>query len=307
MCVWIVTWKRRMSHFCISGKRVLQVFHRPWSENVLAVVSRARWARERQDVMWKALVKGIAVHPTVQARHPWVIFTSTTFSHLHPPIESFQEYFPLHQSLCPCPVQSLIDCLLGSIKSSLSSSPLRPLNLSSPLALTHSFMDSQWSIISTTWSSYSPLLFLDFPVKPSNQWQTRIHWPSPPLQECPGGTGRDSVILWYGGDKAHNGLAIQLDVGMNPRVATCSWVFSLSEQGCWEEQGGKSDKENKMHDTAWSVSPSPPTPAPRLMSPDGENHPTVQIEGFHSSRSQKCRYLPHILVSTMSHVPRCHS
>lgn len=171
-------------------------------------------------MMRKALVKSTAVYPTVQARHPGVIFTSTTFSHLHPHLKVFKNISLLTNPFAPALVQSFIDCLLGFIKSSPSSKALHPCNLSYPLTLTYFPMDTQWSIISTTLSLYSPLLLLDYPVKPGSQCPNKNSLTQSLLKDCPGGTERGSVVLWSGREEVHNGLAIQLDISMNPRVAT---------------------------------------------------------------------------------------
>lgn len=249
--------------------------------------------------MGKALVRGMAVHPSVQARHPAVIFTSTTFSHFHPPIESFREYFPLHQSLCPCP---------GSVSHWLSpglhpvfpflQAPLSPQFIipTGPHLFLHRFPvvnNFNYFVI-----MLSPL-FLDFPVKPGSQWPNKNSLAqSSPLQEC---------ILWYGGDKAHNGLAIQLDmvwIQELPLAYRCSvWVSRIVGV---QEQGDKSDKESKTHVTGAN-------PLHHQLQHPGSwalLEKTIQMCKWRVStlsRSQKCSHLPLILVSTVSHVPPCHS
>lgn len=174
--------------------------------------------------MWNVLVKGITVHQlywldTLESPSPYLPL-SLIFTLIR---KVFKNMSLLTNPFAPALVQSLINGPLGFIKSFPSSKPFCPLNLSSSLALTYFSMLSQWSIISTTFSSYSPLLLLDFPVKPGSQHPNKNSLAqSSSLQECPGGTGRGSVVLWDGGDKVHSGLATQLDTGIYLRVATCS-------------------------------------------------------------------------------------
>ena len=164
--------------------------------------------------MWKASVKGTAIHPTVQARYPGV-FTSTTLSHLHPPTESLR-IFPSLPIPLPLPWFSL-SLSPGLQLFPFLQAPLSPQFIipTGPHLFCHGFpMVNNFNYFVII------LPTLDFPGKPGSQCPNKnSSAQSSPPQECPGGTGRGSVILWYG-DKAHNGFATQLDLGMTPRVAT---------------------------------------------------------------------------------------
>lgn len=183
--------------------------------------------RERYHTTLNALVRGITVHPTAQARHAGIILTSPLSLTSTPTLKVFENTLLPHQSHCPCPGSISHWLSLGFIKSSSSSKPLYP--LSHPFGF-HLFLHGHPMVNNFNYPSHHSLQSLT-PWLPNKTRQLM------PKQEFTGpistssnvswGAGRGSVVWWYGGCKAHARLSIHLDVGMNLRVATYSWENSV--------------------------------------------------------------------------------